>query len=667
VQPGWVRLSRTCNNACVFCDDADQLTGAPVPIEEVKAAIDAVAASGATEVVLSGGEPTLSKSLLAAIRHGKAAGLRVALTTNGRIVQSEKIAKMLEDTGLDEIRVSVHSGRRSTHDKLVGKDNGWVESLAGLRFMGRTKVRVVLKSVLTKVNEDELAHLMHLAMMGGAKGMELRYLQATGAARKLPELQVSPKVATAILSTLWYEAKEEVLDFDGVGFDGTLDLGFEAHGEPRQPDLAAMRLLRRRVFLAQAFQGFTVLGDEDGSKDLVLLAEAEGGVAQVGLELAARSTPVLDAPWCVGGRPSDPARWGADALYGDACGGCPARAACPGLPSKAKKLGTDALAPLPTWSGTTGTALVTGGRGDDLLRARTLPALAAALTAEGVPATYDAEATASDAELVVCGDAASARPFLAARRAGQRVVVLDGSGGEDLAELPSAPDVLESFTPGRVDRLRAAGIDLRTVRWRPYPVPPVCSDAAIPEGAPIVALGEAADWKAIEAALVHATGKLPPVHAYGPASMPESGVWTRHVDADDATVLVAVLASKLVVWAPAPGDDADHRRRLARDLRWLAVAQAAGRPVVVGRGPAADDQVRHDRTGWMCPATGPAALSEGLRRVNGEPLRYGRYAAEARALMELASVTAWARELVHGRAPGSVAPRPDAQRPHVVW
>ena len=51
----------------MFCLDADNLDGTIVELDDVTAAIDAVAEAGLSRVVLSGGEPSLSRHLLAAI------------------------------------------------------------------------------------------------------------------------------------------------------------------------------------------------------------------------------------------------------------------------------------------------------------------------------------------------------------------------------------------------------------------------------------------------------------------------------------------------------------------------------------------------------------------------------------------------------------------------
>src|SRR5690606_18640634 len=93
-----------------------------------------------------------------------------------------------------------------------------------------------------------------------------------------------------------------------------------------------------------------------------------------------------------------------------------------------------------------------------------------------------------------------------------RLVVLDTAGGAGLEGLDA--DVICSSTPGLVSGLLASGVDLRSVAWRPFPVPPACGEAVPGSKGPIVAVGDHADWELLERAVVASTGRLPPVHVY---------------------------------------------------------------------------------------------------------------------------------------------------------
>lgn len=656
-----VVVSRKCQNRCVFCAAAP-LDGSVVPKDEVLAAIDAAADAGHDRVILTGGEATLSPALLAAIKHAKARGLEVALTTNGRIVQSEKVARMLEATGLDEIRVSVHSGRRSTHDGLARSKNAWVDGLAGLRFAGRTGMRVILRSVVTKHNDAEIAHLMHLGCMAGVAGHEVIRVAPEGPLTdpaKYAELALEDRLGLRLVSNLWFEAKEEQVLFTQVGWEHTRDLGHTNEAESKQADIAALKLLRQRFALSQADPGLLAIDEFGMAKDFKMLVDAHGGVAAVGLELAAHAAPLVDMPWCVGGRPTIPAdHWGDAVLRGEGCGDCAAKG-CPGAPRKLKKVLGDSLAPLPHWSGLQGVGAVVGGEGA-LMTEHVVPDLRAALAAEGLTIQDDVAGT----DWVVAADAATARRV---REAGgpETVVVLDSA----LGGLTGLDARVVSWVPGRVDTLVGEGVDLRRVHFRAFPAPAVAgADTSRPiDATRVVALGETADWRMFERAVVSCTGKLPKVHVFADG-VTETGQIVVH-EPDEAAILEAILGARVVVFPLArPGvDDAASRAALARDLRWMSVATAAGRPILAVRAPGTEDHVRHDATGWLSPAGDVQQLSTALRRLVNEPVRLNRYHAGARKLAASYTVGAFAKQLAHGHRPWDDALVKVRLRPWPVW
>jgi pyruvate-formate lyase-activating enzyme len=649
VDTGWVRLTRTCNNACLFCLDAENLDGRPIELDEIQRDIDAVAEAGLSAVVLSGGEPTLSKHLLGAIRYAKGKGLRTILTTNARIIQSDKIAQMLEKAGLDEIRISVHAARRATHETMVQREKAWVETNAAVKYMGRTSVRVVCNAVLTRPGKDELAYLMHLLMMGGMKEYRVRRMLRQGAGASdvaKAELAIAVDPSLLTITDLWYGAKEEVVHLIVEGFDHTMDEGLLLERPVRQADIAALELLRQRVQLHHAAHGLSLLDEEGMGKDLTALCEFGGGLADVGHELAARLAPLTDAPPCVGGRVTvAPDHWGEDAVYGAGCAACPERSACPGLPRKLGKLAKDHLTPLPQWGPAPGPFVVLRGR-DAHLEREVLAPLADALAALGADVSRADDAAGIAAGTVICG------PDQVGTAPGVRWEALDL--GQPFA---ATPTVLRSHVPGRVEVLREAGVPLRSVRWRPFPAQARCASAPPVEGCEaVVALGRTADWDL----LLRTRGWATAIGAYqvydhadNPA--PDHPGLVRHTDVDDDALLEAILGARLVVFPHRrqTGDSAADRAALWSDLRWLHVAAAAGRPVVATRGPGVEDGVRHGKTGWLVRPGDAAELAVAARDLFAKPDRLAATSRSARELGALSSPETWARELVSGARPAA--------------
>ena len=73
----WVRITRCCNNNCVFCLDRDSLDGTMVPKEEVVRDLEKGIEEGAVRAVISGGDPTVHRDFIEIV--GIASNMRDAV------------------------------------------------------------------------------------------------------------------------------------------------------------------------------------------------------------------------------------------------------------------------------------------------------------------------------------------------------------------------------------------------------------------------------------------------------------------------------------------------------------------------------------------------------------------------------------------------------------
>jgi len=111
-------VTRRCNLACVHCyyrSDAvaagDELTR-----DEGLRLIDDLKAAKVPVLLLSGGEPLLREEVFAWGRAAADAGLRVALSTNGTLIDDATAAK-IASAGFAYVGVSI-DGMSGTHDAL---------------------------------------------------------------------------------------------------------------------------------------------------------------------------------------------------------------------------------------------------------------------------------------------------------------------------------------------------------------------------------------------------------------------------------------------------------------------------------------------------------------------------------------------------------------------
>jgi len=167
-----VRVARTCNNQCVFCNDRRELTGARVDQGGIQQAV--TSAPGAVHI--TGGEPTMGAGLLTAIAWAHGLQKRVSLSTNGRRLTDPEVARRLRVAGLDEVAIGLHSVTPAIHRELVGGDPAaWRQSFQALQACTQVGLRTVLRTVLTRQNAAEIDDLIALAKELGV-GFELREL-----------------------------------------------------------------------------------------------------------------------------------------------------------------------------------------------------------------------------------------------------------------------------------------------------------------------------------------------------------------------------------------------------------------------------------------------------------------------------------------------------------
>ncbi len=327
----WIRVTSACDQRCVFCGDAEALDGQVRPLEAVVADLDAAVGDGVEGVVLSGGEPTRSPHLLRIVRAAKDRGLRVAMTTHGRVFANRRAAAQIASAGLDEVRISMHSGRRETQDRLVGVQGAWVQALNGMRHAHAEGVAVVLHMVLLADNTKELGHLLHLAMMAGAHRARLYRVAPEGRGVD-PAHHVEDREALNTLDRLWRDAVSDGVCLEATGFDRTRDgidaLGLTPWTEPARPpiDAGAVAMLARGVGLWSVWGGCRG-ADHDGRWSGFLdLAGGAEGVPALAAQLAAWGSPVEDLPPCLGGL---------GRIDGDTvpCTVCAPAAGCPGIPA----------------------------------------------------------------------------------------------------------------------------------------------------------------------------------------------------------------------------------------------------------------------------------------------------------------------------------------------
>lgn len=160
----WVRLTRLCNQRCIFCLDSWNHNGTYIDTEQLYQYIDLGAQLGRERLILSGGEPTIHPDYIKFIRRGKRAGYDwVQTVTNGMMFAYPEFTRRCVRAGLDEVTISIHGHTPKLQDKLVGVPGAFDKAIAGIRNIqalsrGRTVVNIDV--VINKQNVPYLREIV---------------------------------------------------------------------------------------------------------------------------------------------------------------------------------------------------------------------------------------------------------------------------------------------------------------------------------------------------------------------------------------------------------------------------------------------------------------------------------------------------------------------------
>lgn len=109
------------------------------------------------EIVLSGGEPLLKEGIFDLIDFCKKKGLKTIMPSNAFLI-NEETAKLISESGLDQISISLDSYREETHDFIRGVRGAHkrvLDAVDNLRkFSGALRIEII--TVISGVNMGEI-------------------------------------------------------------------------------------------------------------------------------------------------------------------------------------------------------------------------------------------------------------------------------------------------------------------------------------------------------------------------------------------------------------------------------------------------------------------------------------------------------------------------------
>jgi AdoMet-dependent heme synthase len=155
-----------CNERCVHCyldhDDLGEMS-----YDEIEDLMSQMAAAGVFFLTISGGEPMLRNDIFPIIRRARELTFNVKLKTNGILIR-EKEAALIRELGVDTVQVSIYSHRPAVHDAITKVKGSLERSLAAIRFMVSSGLKVTMANVVMKQTRWDYPDVQKLAAELGA-------------------------------------------------------------------------------------------------------------------------------------------------------------------------------------------------------------------------------------------------------------------------------------------------------------------------------------------------------------------------------------------------------------------------------------------------------------------------------------------------------------------
>jgi MoaA/NifB/PqqE/SkfB family radical SAM enzyme len=156
-----LELTYACNWRCAFCYNPRHHDLRPLSIGEWARVLDDLRALGTLNVTLTGGEPLAHPGFLEIARSVRERGFTLRLLTNGTLV-TERLADEIAALRPLGVEMSIHGACAGTHERTTGARGSFEALLAAVDRLKSRGVRLVLKTVLTRLDEGELDAMIDL-------------------------------------------------------------------------------------------------------------------------------------------------------------------------------------------------------------------------------------------------------------------------------------------------------------------------------------------------------------------------------------------------------------------------------------------------------------------------------------------------------------------------
>lgn len=154
-----LELTRRCNLHCCHCYNIkDSLE---LNFNQVKEIVGQLRQAGCLFLTLTGGEVFTRDDFFEVASYIRRAGFDIKIFTNGTLI-TPQIAGALRQLCPNEVGISIHGAKASTHDRITGVGGSFERSLTAVKLLKQRNISVHIKCSLMKENFHEYKEFIQL-------------------------------------------------------------------------------------------------------------------------------------------------------------------------------------------------------------------------------------------------------------------------------------------------------------------------------------------------------------------------------------------------------------------------------------------------------------------------------------------------------------------------
>jgi len=171
-----IKVGYLCNNACVFCLNKDKRYFKEYPIEILKNQIKKSIDRGCGKLIISGGEPLISKNFFELLNFAKINHIHtIEIQTNGRMLCYKEIISKLNKFKPISFLVSLHFPNKKLYEKYCQSD-GFSQVINGIKNLVEYGYDFNVNTVVMKPNMPYLEKIVERLRKIGVKNMQYRFI-----------------------------------------------------------------------------------------------------------------------------------------------------------------------------------------------------------------------------------------------------------------------------------------------------------------------------------------------------------------------------------------------------------------------------------------------------------------------------------------------------------